>query len=156
MDEGADGRLAAAVNSGAQLELIGEGEPPMIFSSAGGRSAGSPSGWEPDHDDGVWLNIRPFMTAELRLGGRKGAGSLRAKLTARSRAGSPPPVQQTMRRLQRTAAVSADRSCSIASYKPTRSIGARTGARRVFAARASGSLTKMMSARLTGAAFPTG
>ena len=36
-------------------------------------------GWEPDLDDGVRLNIRPFMRAEPRKGGRAGAGILRVK-----------------------------------------------------------------------------
>ena len=36
-------------------------------------------GWDPDLDDGVRLNIRPFMRAELRKGGRAGAGILRFK-----------------------------------------------------------------------------
>ena len=77
--EGADGRLAAAVNFGAQLELISEGEPPHDLFIRWKPLHRQPIGWEPDRDDGVRLNIRPFMAAELRLGGRKGAGILRAK-----------------------------------------------------------------------------
>jgi len=38
-----------------------------------------PIGWDPDLDDGVRLNIRPFMRAELEKGGRKGAVLLRFK-----------------------------------------------------------------------------
>ena len=38
-----------------------------------------PIGWEPDVNDGVRINIRPFMSAELTRGGRAGAGVLRAK-----------------------------------------------------------------------------
>ena len=38
-----------------------------------------PLGWEPDINDGVRLNIRPFMNATLLKGGKKGAGILRAK-----------------------------------------------------------------------------
>ena len=37
-----------------------------------------PIGWEPDINDGVRLNIRPFMADDLP-GGKKGAGILRAK-----------------------------------------------------------------------------
>ena len=37
-----------------------------------------PLGWAPDHDDGVRLNIRPFLRAPLRLG-LKNAGVLRRK-----------------------------------------------------------------------------
>ena len=38
-----------------------------------------PIGWAPDINDGIRLNIRPFMSAELRKGGRVGAGVLRWK-----------------------------------------------------------------------------
>ncbi len=37
-----------------------------------------PIGWEPDINDGVRLNIRPFMARDIP-GGKKGAGILRAK-----------------------------------------------------------------------------
>ena len=37
-----------------------------------------PIGWEPDINDGVRLNIRPFMSEDIP-GGKKGAGILRAK-----------------------------------------------------------------------------
>ena len=37
-----------------------------------------PVGWEPDANDGVRLNLRPFLAADLP-GGRKGAGILRSK-----------------------------------------------------------------------------
>ena len=77
--EGADGRLAAAVNFGAQLVLIREGEPPHDLFIRWKPLHRQPIGWEPDRDDGVRLNIRPFMAAGLRLGGHKGAGILRAK-----------------------------------------------------------------------------
>ena len=77
--EGADGRLAAAINLGAQLELISEGEPPHDLFIRWKPLRRQPIGWEPDLDDGVRLNIRPFMAAELRSGGRKGAGILRVK-----------------------------------------------------------------------------
>ncbi len=36
-------------------------------------------GWDPDINDGVRLNIRPFLSAQLRTGGKTGAGILRAK-----------------------------------------------------------------------------
>jgi hypothetical protein len=36
-------------------------------------------GWDPDVNDGVRLNIRPFLNASLRKGGKKGAGILRVK-----------------------------------------------------------------------------
>ena len=37
-----------------------------------------PIGWEPDINDGVRLNIRPFMAQDIP-GGKKGAGILRWK-----------------------------------------------------------------------------
>ena len=36
-------------------------------------------GWDPDINDGVRLNIRPFLSAQLRKGGKTSAGILRAK-----------------------------------------------------------------------------
>ena len=76
---GADARLVAALEFRGQLEKILEGEPPydifVRWKSVGER----PAGWNPDINDGVRLNIRPFMRAELRSGGRKGAGILRTK-----------------------------------------------------------------------------
>jgi hypothetical protein len=36
-------------------------------------------GWDPDINDGVRLTIRPFLSAQLRKGGKTGAGILRAK-----------------------------------------------------------------------------
>ena len=77
--EGADGRLAAAINFGAQLEMILEGEPPCDLFIRWKPLHRQPIGWEPDRDDGVRLNIRPFIATDLRFGGRKGAGILRAK-----------------------------------------------------------------------------
>ena len=77
--EGADARLAAAQDLQAQLEKILEGEPPCDLFVRWKPLHRQPIGWEPDIDDGVRLNIRPFMRAELRTGGRKGAGLLRWK-----------------------------------------------------------------------------
>jgi hypothetical protein len=76
-EEGADARLAAALDLQAQLERILTGEPPCDLFIRWKPLAEQPIGWEPDIDDGVRLNIRPFMKAELRTGGRRGAGLLR-------------------------------------------------------------------------------
>lgn len=76
---GADARLAAALDLQRQLERIATGEPPLDIFVRWRPLRGQPVGWEPDIDDGVRLNIRPFMRAELRSGGRKGAGILRWK-----------------------------------------------------------------------------
>lgn len=40
--------------------------------------AEQPVGWEPDINDGVRLNIRPFMVDDIP-GGKRGAGVLRTK-----------------------------------------------------------------------------
>ena len=76
---GADARLAAALGLQKQLEGILLGEPPLDIFVRWRPIAGQPIGWAPDLDDGVRLNIRPFMRAELSSGGRKGAGILRWK-----------------------------------------------------------------------------
>ena len=77
--EGADARLAAAQDLQAQLEKILAGEPPCDLFVRWKPLHRQPIGWEPDINDGVRLNIRPFMAVKLRKGGRKGAGILRWK-----------------------------------------------------------------------------
>ncbi|HVQ76900.1 MAG TPA: SAM-dependent DNA methyltransferase [Candidatus Binatia bacterium] len=77
--EGADGRLAAALDLQAQLARILAGEPPCDIFVRWKPLHHQPIGWEPDINDGVRLNIRPFLSVELRAGGRKGAGILRWK-----------------------------------------------------------------------------
>jgi len=77
--EGADGRLAAALDLQGQLERILEGEPPYDLFVRWKPLHQQAIGWQPDVDDGIRLNIRPFMAADLRKGGRKGAGILRWK-----------------------------------------------------------------------------
>jgi hypothetical protein len=60
---GAEGRLAAAEGLKAKLEAILEGEPPYDIYVRWKSLAEQPIGWDPDLDDGVRLNIRPFVTA---------------------------------------------------------------------------------------------
>lgn len=62
--EGADGRVAAAEHLKRELEKILEGEPPYDIFVRWKPLHEQPVGWEPDIDDGVRLNIRPFMTAK--------------------------------------------------------------------------------------------
>ena len=76
---GSDARLAHALDLQQQLERILEGEPPCDLFVRWKPLHDQAIGWEPDLDDGVRLNIRPFMRAELRKGGRAGAGILRWK-----------------------------------------------------------------------------
>jgi hypothetical protein len=76
--DGADGaptRLAAALDLKRRLELILEGE----FDGKVGydifvrwkKLSEQPIGWNPDLNDGVRMNIRPFMTAEVLRHNRK-------------------------------------------------------------------------------------
>ena len=76
---GADDRLAAALDLQAQLKKILEGEPPYDIFVRWKPLHQQAIGWEPDINDGVRLNIRPFLSAQLRIGGKTGAGILRAK-----------------------------------------------------------------------------
>ncbi len=77
--DGADGRLAAAQDLQNQLAKIIAGEPPCDIFTRWKPLDQQPIGWEPDINDGVRVNIRPFMLAELAKGGRTGAGVLRVK-----------------------------------------------------------------------------
>ena len=77
--EGADARLVAALDLKEQLQKILAGEPPYDIFVRWKPLAEQAIGWNPDINDGVRLNIRPFMKAELRKGGKKGAGLLRWK-----------------------------------------------------------------------------
>jgi hypothetical protein len=76
-EAGADARLAAALKLQEELAAILEGEPPYDLFIRWKPLHEQPIGWEPDINDGVRLNIRPFMIAEDV--GRKGAGILRFK-----------------------------------------------------------------------------
>ncbi len=61
--EGADGRVAAAEHLKRELEKILEGEPPYDLFIRWKPLHQQPVGWEPDMDDGVRVNLRPFVTA---------------------------------------------------------------------------------------------
>lgn len=75
--DGATDRLAAAESLKKQLELILAGESPCDIFVRWKPIGRQPIGWNPDLDDGVRLNIRPFLTGPDV--GRKGAGVLREK-----------------------------------------------------------------------------
>ena len=78
--EGSDGRLAAALELQDQLEKILAGEPPFDLFIRWKPLHEQPLRWNPDINDGVRLNIRPFMKAERRKGDKKGGvGILRWK-----------------------------------------------------------------------------
>lgn len=75
--EGADARLAAAEHLKSEFTNILGGEPPYDIFVRWKPLADQAVGWEPDVNDGVRLNIRPFMTAKT-LGARaRGACILR-------------------------------------------------------------------------------
>ncbi len=74
---GAAERLGAARALEAELVKILEGEPPYDIFVRWKPLKEQPIGWHPDLNDGVRLNIRPFMLAQDV--GKKGAGILRAK-----------------------------------------------------------------------------
>jgi hypothetical protein len=77
-EAGAEERLAAALELKKHLETILEGEPPLDIFVRWKPLSRQPIGWEPDINDGVRLNIRPFMAEDIP-GGRAGAGILRWK-----------------------------------------------------------------------------
>ncbi|MGR3971816.1 Eco57I restriction-modification methylase domain-containing protein [Shewanella sp. 1180_01] len=74
--DGADIRLSAAENLKTQLEAILAGDKGLDIFVRWKSLAEQPIGWNPDLNDGVRLNIRPFMYAQDM--GKKGAGVLRA------------------------------------------------------------------------------
>ncbi|MDJ0448833.1 N-6 DNA methylase [Methylocystis sp. JR02] len=76
--EGADARLAHAEHLRAELIKILEGEPPYDIFVRWKPLHEQPIGWDPDVNDGVRMNIRPFMTARPLGAKAKGACILRA------------------------------------------------------------------------------
>jgi hypothetical protein len=74
-EDGAQERLLAAEALKRELEAILEGEKPYDIFVRWKSQAEQPIGWTPDLNDGVRLNIRPFLSA--RDVGKKGAGILR-------------------------------------------------------------------------------
>ena len=76
-EDGAQERLAAAQALKKKLELILEGEKPYDIFVRWKPLEQQPIGWNPDLNDGVRLNIRPFMTVPAVR--KKGAGVLRDK-----------------------------------------------------------------------------
>jgi hypothetical protein len=75
-ESGADDRLLAAKELQEKLQAILHGEPPYDIFVRWKPLHEQPIGWTPDINDGVRMNIRPFMLAELSRG-RRGAGVLR-------------------------------------------------------------------------------
>jgi len=103
---GAEARLSAALALQRKLELIIEGEKPFDIFVRWKEIHEQPVGWEPDVNDGVRLNVRPFveagvLRAPFNIHWKKDRGknpngterendthlSLATKLDARKRAG---------------------------------------------------------------------
>ncbi len=76
-DSGAEARLAAALTLQKELVKILEGETPYDIFVRWKPLAEQAIGWHPDINDGVRMNIRPFLLAEDM--GKKAAGVLRVK-----------------------------------------------------------------------------
>ena len=75
--DGAQEKLAAAESLQKKLELILEGETPYDIFVRWKSIEKQPIGWNPNLNDGVRINIRPFMTVgDVK---KKGAGVLRDK-----------------------------------------------------------------------------
>jgi hypothetical protein len=79
---GADDRLSAALDLQGQLKKILDGDPPFDLFVRWKPLHQQVIGWDPDINDGVRFNIRPFLSAQLRKGGKTGAGILRTKPSA--------------------------------------------------------------------------
>jgi hypothetical protein len=76
-EAGSDARLQSAKELQGELQKILEGEPPYDIFVRWKAIEKQPIGWVPDLNDGVRLNIRPFMSTKDV--GKKGAGILRVK-----------------------------------------------------------------------------
>jgi hypothetical protein len=75
---GSEDRLTAALELEKKLKAILEGEDPSDIFIRWKPIEEQPLGWKPDINDGVRLNIRPFMINDIP-NGKKGAGILRGK-----------------------------------------------------------------------------
>jgi len=64
-ESGAEGLLSAAQKLKDKLEWILEGEAPYDIFVRWKRLDQQPIGWDPDLNDGVRLNIRPFIEADI-------------------------------------------------------------------------------------------
>lgn len=64
-ESGAEGQQSAAIKLKEKLELILEGAPPYDIFVRWKSIEQQPIGWDPDLNDGVRLNIRPFLEADV-------------------------------------------------------------------------------------------
>ncbi|MBV8808832.1 MAG: hypothetical protein JO033_09165, partial [Acidobacteriaceae bacterium] len=77
--EGADARLTAAIHLKTELEKILEGEKPYDIFVRWKPLHEQPVGWEPDINDGIRLNIRPWLTAQVHQPTRRDDCILRTR-----------------------------------------------------------------------------
>jgi hypothetical protein len=87
-EAGAEDRLIAAEHLRGELTRIIEGEPPYDIFVRWKPLHRQPIGWEPDIDDGVRLNIRPFLTAKPKNSGRRDGCILRVTPRVKKHAGA--------------------------------------------------------------------
>jgi len=81
-EAGADDRLDAALELQGELKKIAAGEPPYDLFVRWKGLAAQAIGWNPDINDGVRINCRPFVLATLSRG-KRGAGLFRAKFNVK-------------------------------------------------------------------------
>ena len=87
-EAGSEERLIAAEHLHGELTKIIEGEPPYDIFVRWKPLDRQPVGWEPDIDDGVRLNIRPFLTATPKTSGRRDGCILRITPRVKKYAGA--------------------------------------------------------------------
>jgi hypothetical protein len=87
-EPGAEDRLIAAEHLRGELTKIIAGEPPYDIFVRWKPLHRQPIGWEPDIDDGVRLNIRPFLTAKPKNSGRRDGCILRVTPRVKKHAGA--------------------------------------------------------------------
>ncbi|MEI7940429.1 MAG: hypothetical protein WCK27_27420, partial [Verrucomicrobiota bacterium] len=81
-EAGAEDRLAAALELQGELKNIIAGEPPYDLFIRWKGLAHQAIGWNPDINDGVRLNCRPFVAATLSRG-KKGAGLFQGRFNVK-------------------------------------------------------------------------
>jgi hypothetical protein len=87
-EAGAEQRLIAAEHLRGELTKIIDGDPPYDIFVRWKPLHRQPMGWEPDIDDGVRLNIRPFLASKPKNSGRKDACILRVTPRVKKHAGA--------------------------------------------------------------------
>ena len=87
-EPGAEDRLIAAEHLRGELTKIIEGEPPYDIFVRWKPLYRQLIGWEPDIDDGVRLNIRPFLNAKPKNSGRRDGCILRVTPRVKKHAGA--------------------------------------------------------------------